>query len=158
MIRAYQEEDKGALVELLELNTPKYFDPSELSEFMTYLDQEREDYFVYELADQGILGAGGINRLDNGKTGRISWDFVHPQFHRKGIGGQLLRYRLSLLKEDPKIEKVVVRTAQFTYRYFEKFGFELMRVEEDYWSKGYHLYYMEYQYLSETNEIYERVT
>lgn len=145
MIRDYQENDKNTLLELVRLNVPKYFDPTEVDEFLTYLNDQREIYIVYDVKDQGVLGAGGINLRDDGKTGIISWDFVHPEFHGKGIGGQLLEHRLRILNEEIKVEKIVVRTAQFTYKYYEKFGFKLMRIEEDFWAEGYHLYYMEFQ-------------
>ena len=60
MIRAYSESDKPEVIKLLQLNTPEYFDPSEEIDFIDYLDNEIEDYFVV-LRKSKIVGAGGIN-------------------------------------------------------------------------------------------------
>ena len=143
MVRLYKPEDEQAVLQLLRSNIPKFFDESELADLTAYLKNERESYFVFESSEGQILGAGGMNFFDEGKTGRISWDFVHADHHGKGIGGKLLNYRLDLFEADDKIEKIVVRTSQFAADYYSKFGFKLIRQIENYWSEGYHLYYME---------------
>tara|TARA_B110000285_G_scaffold234402_1_gene311224 strand:+ start:2948 stop:3142 length:195 start_codon:yes stop_codon:yes gene_type:complete len=60
-----------------------------------------------------------------------------------GIGRKLLNHRLSLLKSEKSIQKIIVRTSQITFLFYEKFGFELKEVKKDYWSKGFDLYHME---------------
>ena len=77
IIRAYKIEDNTKLIELLRLNTPKYFESSE-ELYIIYLDKHTENYFVIE-DSQLIIGARGINYgFDNGETVRISWDIIHP--------------------------------------------------------------------------------
>jgi N-acetylglutamate synthase-like GNAT family acetyltransferase len=56
------------LLELLRLNTPKYFAPEEKAEFVSYLTHEIEQYFVVELYGE-ILGCGGVNLVENGTVG-----------------------------------------------------------------------------------------
>jgi len=70
-IRNYKSKDKSQLLDLIDLNTPKYFDPEEKEGLIHYLENELEDYFVVE---QGgvVLGCGGINYDDNFKVGIIS--------------------------------------------------------------------------------------
>ncbi|MGO1584912.1 GNAT family N-acetyltransferase [Mesonia sp.] len=141
-IRVYREKDQPALVALLKLNTPTYFSVEEEKDFITYLETEREDYFVVELAHK-IVGCGGINT--EGNIGILSWAFIHPQYQQQGIGNQLITYRIKHLLQQKKSSKIIVRTSQLVYPFFEKNGFKVMQVEKDYWSKGFDLYLMEYQ-------------
>lgn len=141
MIRKYTTKDKTKVLELLKLNTPEYFDPSEESDFNHYLDNEIEDYFVYE-ENSKLLGCGGINYFPNEKLARISWDMMHPDFHGKGIGRALVQYRLDHIKANPTIECIEVRTSQFAANFYAKMGFALESVEKDYWAKDYDLYLM----------------
>lgn len=142
MIRAYRAEDKADLIDLLKTNIPDFFAASEVKDLEYYLDNELEEYFVYEVKGR-LVGAGGINYDEEGLVGKVSWDFIHSAYHGQGIGSQLLAYRLQLLFSNEAIKKVIVRTSQFVYAYYAKFGFESLRKEHDYWAKGYHLYYME---------------
>ncbi len=142
MIRKYQIQDKNRLVEILRLNTPSYFDPSEEEEFLSYLNSELEDYYVITDNDQ-IVGSGGINYgFEGGKAARISWDLVHPHYQGKGIGSTLTQYRISQLKKRPEINQIIVRTSQLVYPFYEKNGFVLERIVPDYWAKDYDLYLM----------------
>lgn len=142
-IRAFKPSDTPVLVEVLKLNVPRYFAESEIDDFKNYLLKEAEQYFVIENAGK-IIGAGGINFTDGGVTGIISWDFIHPNFHRKGIGTQLLQHRLQIFRKLKSVENVVVRTSQHTYRFYEKNGFVLQEIQKDYWAQGFDMYKMTY--------------
>lgn len=141
MIRAYKDEDKTALIEMLRLNTPQYFDPTEEAEYVSYLQHELEYYYVFE--EEGVVvGCGGINYIEEENLFRISWDMVHPDFQGKGIGRQLLTWRLNEIKKLDLSNKVIVRTSQIVYRYYEKAGFNLAEIKKDYWAPGFDLYLM----------------
>jgi N-acetylglutamate synthase-like GNAT family acetyltransferase len=142
MIRKYSNSDKPKLIELLRKNTPEYFDSSEEKDFENYLDNEVEDYFVYEVNSE-IIGAGGINYFTEQKLARISWDMIDPNSQGKGIGKKLTQYRISHINENPKIELIIVRTTQLVYKFYEKMGFELEKVEKDFWAKNFDLYQMQ---------------
>lgn len=144
MIRKYSNSDKIQVLNLLKLNTPKYFDPTEEEDLRHYLEEKREDYFVYE-EDGKIIGAGGINYFPNEQLARISWDMVHPNSQGKGVGRQLTQYRIDYLKQQPNIHTIVVRTTQLVYKFYEKMGFELKKVEKDFWAKDFDLYLMKYK-------------
>mgnify|MGYP000406603425 FL=1 len=47
MIRKYTTKDKSRVLDLFRLNTPNYFDASEESDFVNYLKNQLENYFVY---------------------------------------------------------------------------------------------------------------
>jgi len=142
-IRPYTQKDKQSLIELLRLNTPQYFAPEEEKEFIHYLDHELEHYFILE-ADQTIAGCGGINFSGNPAIGKISWDMLHPEYQGKSLGSILLKHRIEKLKAFPQLEKIIVRTSQLAYKFYEKNGFRLLDIKEDYWAKGFDLYHMEY--------------
>lgn len=142
MIRPYVPNDMPALLNLIRLNTPRYFNPQEEKDFKHYLKHSIEQYFVLE-EQKMIVGCGGINYEDDGKTGIISWDIIHPEYHKKGLGSKLLQHRIMLLKSNKKIAKIRVRTAQFTNFYYKKFGFKTISVVKNYWAPGFDLYDME---------------
>jgi [ribosomal protein S18]-alanine N-acetyltransferase len=141
LIRPYISEDKRELVALLKLNTPQYFDAAEESDFIDYLENQRESYFVVELGKK-IIGCGGINYFADAKLARISWDIIHPDHQGKGIGKKLILYRIDQIKNNSAISAVEVRTTQLAYKFYQKMGFELERVEKDFWAKGFDLYQM----------------
>lgn len=144
-IREYHKDDKSALMNLLELNTPKYFASEEKVDFDCYLDNEKELYFVL-LFDNKIVGCGGINFADKNTTGKISWDILHPDYQGKSLGTQLLKHRIEKLKSIDSIQKITVRTSQVAYKFYEKQGFELNEIVNDYWAKGFDMYSMEYKH------------
>ena len=143
-IREYEPTDKDAVINLIRLNIPKYFAPTEETDLNYYLDHERELYYVL-LFDGQIVGCGGINFEDNKTTGKSSCDILHPQYQGKSLGSQLLKYRIEKIKVIDSIQKITVRTSQLAYKFYEKQGFELNEVKEDYWAKGFDLYRMEYK-------------
>lgn len=141
-IRPYTPKDKSAILNLLALNTPDYFDPSEQKDLIHYLDQEIEDYFVIEEFNE-IIGSGGINYFPSERLARIAWDFVNPSQQGKGVGSLLTKHRLTHLNSNSEIDTIIVRTSQLVYKFYEKMNFNLNTVTPDYWAPGYDLYEME---------------
>ncbi|MBL6447817.1 GNAT family N-acetyltransferase [Fulvivirga sp. 29W222] len=140
-IRPYKDTDKEELIKLMRLNTPQYFDPSEESEFASYLENELESYYVVEENGE-IVGCGGINYFPDEHTARISWDMIHPESQGKGIGKKLALFRIDEIKRNENIKKIVVRTTQLVYPFYQKAGFALEKTEKDFWAPGYDLYQM----------------
>lgn len=143
-IRKYRLGDKPELMEIFQMNVPRYFAEDERKGFEHYLDNEIEQYFVIELNGK-IVGSGGINFDSVHKTGKLSWDVIHPNFHGKGLGTDLLKHRIELLKSINSIELISVRTSQFAYKFYEKNGFVLKEIHKDYWAKGFDMYKMIYK-------------
>ncbi|MGV3588986.1 MAG: GNAT family N-acetyltransferase [Adhaeribacter sp.] len=141
MIREYSGEDKNELLNLLRLNTPQYFAPSEEADFINYLSLHIEDYFVVEHNGE-IIGSGGINYFTHNHEACLSWDIIHPDFQGRGIGKALTQHRINLLQNNPVINIVCVRTTQLVYEFYQKSGFVLEKTEKDFWAKGFDLYQM----------------
>lgn len=141
MIRPYKSQDKNKLIELLRFNIPEFFEVSEEEDFIDYLDNHLESYFVIEKGE-GIVGSGGINYFEDEGIARISWDIIHPEYHREGYGGKLIQHRIVEIKKNKNIHLIVVRTSQLAYQFYQKMGFTLKKIEKDFWAKGFDLYQM----------------
>jgi N-acetylglutamate synthase-like GNAT family acetyltransferase len=150
-IRPYQKSDFAAVINLLRLNTPNYFSQEEEEDLIYFLENEREQYYVVSINNE-IVGCGGYNISEDKSTGIICWDIVHPNFQGKSVGRSLLNYRITQIKNVKSIRKITVRTSQLVYQFYEKQGFELIEIVEDYWSNGFHLYRMDLLE-SNTNEL-----
>lgn len=142
IIRKFQTQDTPRLLELLRLNTPEYFSESEENDLIYYLENEIEHYFVL-LVDDVILGCGGFNLSEDKKTGKISWDILHPESQGKGLGTALTNYRIKRMKEIESVKKISVRTSQLVYPFYAKFGLELKEIVKDYWPADFDLYRLE---------------
>lgn len=143
VIQPYQINDKSELLQLIDLNTPNYFAASEKVDFEKYLLNELELYYVIMSQDK-IIGCGGINFESKKTIGIISWDIIHPEYQGKGFGKELLRYRISVLQSMTSIQKIIVRTSQITYEFYQKQGFQLKEIVPNFWAEGFDLYFMEY--------------
>ncbi|MGY5847382.1 GNAT family N-acetyltransferase [Salegentibacter sp. HM20] len=139
-IRNYDQKDRAAILDIFRLNAPEYFDPSEENDLKYYLENELEDYFVIE-SEEKVLGAGGIN-YEQPATAVISWDLIHPDYHKMGFGRHLLEHRLQKLRKDNRVDQVIVRTSQLAYKFYASAGFKLEHTKQNYWAKNFDLYYM----------------
>ncbi|GAA4832630.1 GNAT family N-acetyltransferase [Algivirga pacifica] len=142
MIRPYHPDDYPKVIALMQANTPAYFAEEEITDLEDYLKQHIEDYFLFEEEGE-ILGAAGINYFPEQQEARLSWDFVHPDAHGKGIGKQLTLFRLKHIQSQKLYSNIIVRTSQLAYQFYEKMGFTLLFVKENGWAEGYHLYHMQ---------------
>lgn len=141
MIRNYTASDKSQLIELFLLNTPAFFCPQEQQDLEAFLDEEEAtEYYVVEESGK-ILACGGYAIKNN--EGWLCWYMVHPNHHGKGLGRQVVQRSLDTMRSVPGINKMIVRTSQLVYPFYEKFGFKLLSTTDNYWGKGMHLYHME---------------
>lgn len=143
VIKDYLPSYKEEVLALFRMNVPDYFDQSEEAGLINYLDHEVESYFVV-LIDDKLVGSGGINSEWEDGASVIAWDMIHPEYQGKGIGMQLLKHRISLLKQLDPVPLIRVRTSQHTFGFYEKGGFVLQEVIPDYWAPGFDLYDMIY--------------
>lgn len=142
MIRPFQQTDKEILAEIFMMNTPQYFDPKEVNDFVEYLEHHSHTYLTLE-QDNKIVGGTGYYVKNSDKSGRITWIFLNPVYSGLGLGRQAVEYCLMRLRQNPEVEKFVVMTSQLAFRFFEKFGYRVIRTEKDYWGTGLDLYEME---------------
>jgi len=142
-IRNYKKSDKDSLLEILKSNTPTYFSPDEEKDFIHYLDHEIDCYYVLEFQNK-MVGCGGINLTKDKNMGIISWGMIHPDFQKLGFGSLLLKHRITELQKIESVEKIIVRTSQHVYPFYEKAGFKITKTIPNYWAEGFDLIEMEY--------------
>lgn len=142
MIRPYIVSDKKRLLKIFNLNAPKYFDENEINDFVEYLDKNANTYLTIEV-DNKIVGGTGYYVNENDKSGRITWIFFDPNYSGQGLGKKSVEHCLKILSKDERVEKFVVTTSQLAYKFFEKFDYQIIRIEKDYWGEGLDLYEME---------------
>jgi len=144
MIRLFTIDDLPEIIQLLRLNTPKYFAPEEEQDLIDYLKIDSENYFVLS-EQETIIGAGGFNWFNEKQTARISWDFIHPDHQGKGHGKTLTEFRIKAIQQVSPNCNIIVRTSQHVFPFYEKMGFKLKEVTKDYWAEGFDLYLMEFE-------------
>jgi len=142
VIRPYQPSDKSGLLKVFYLNTPKYFDKSEVDDFEEYLEHNADSYLTIEM-NNSIVGGTGYYINENDNSGRITWIFFDPNFSGQGLGKQSVEYCLNLLGKDERVEIFIVTNSQLAYKFFEKFDYRIIRIEKNYWGDGLDLYEME---------------
>ena len=140
-IRDYNPSRREVILQLFRLNTPRYFSIAEESDFIDYLENHADHFFIVE-SEGFVAGCGGYNLIPEQADARISWDIFHPDYQGQGLGSALLRYRIDRLNAVPGLKTITVRTSQLVYPFYEKFGFELKEVVRNYWAEGFDLYRM----------------
>lgn len=141
-IREYTSTDRENVIELLRLNTPGYFSPTEEKDLIYYLENHLENYFVIDVENK-LLGCGGFNSSDTAEMIRLSWDIIHPQYQGKGLGSALTKFRIERIRKIKGVKTISVRTSQLVYKFYEKLEFELKEAIKDYWAEGFDMYRLE---------------
>ncbi len=148
-IRAYENTDKQACLEAFESNVPKYFTQAEIADFDAFLEMvpnkivaNKTFYYVVVFGNE-VIGCGGFGDKDNTNIITLAWGLIHRNFHKRGFGKELLAYRLAQIKEIYPNHIIYIDTTQYSYGFFEKFGFETTKITNDFYEKGLHRYDME---------------
>ncbi len=98
-------------------------------------------YFVLFDSNE-VKACGGYHVNEKKSIERLSWGMVHRQFHKRGFGKQLLKFRLQKLRTDFPGVDIMLDTSQHTYRFFERFGFEVEHITPDGYGVGLDRYEM----------------
>lgn len=138
-IRPYELSDRNALESIFLMNTPKYFAPEELGDFLEYLDIFGDDYVV-AVVNKRVVGGGGYWIRSSDQQGGLSWAFLRPDYQGTGVGKELAQYRIDKIRETGLAKTIMVETSQHSFGFYEKLGFKLLNKQSDYWSKGIDLY------------------
>src|SRR4029434_998700 len=95
-------------------NAPPFCAPAERPDFEAFLDHPPGAYLVVEDEDGAVVGCGGVTASPRTGLGELTWGMVARPEHGKGIGRILLRARLLLLAQRPRITRVRLDTSQHT--------------------------------------------
>lgn len=134
-IRPYRPEDAPACLAVFDSNTPQFFMPSERDEFAAFLAEPGGTYLV-GIVDDHLVACGGYWPLPSAPVVALTWGMVHRDYHRRGLGRQLLDYRLAALREHPGLVAVVLQTSQHSAPFFTRAGFVVEEVRPDGYGPG----------------------
>ena len=140
--REYIKLDQPSCLEIFNSNCPTYFSQNEQKEFIEWLEKyNRPSYSVLE-ENGKVIACGGIFYDSALNSAGLAWGMVHNDRHGQGIGLHLTQFRLAQIEDTfPGLEQNL-RTSQYTYRFYEKLGFEVQKVMTNGFSKGLDLYEM----------------
>lgn len=150
-ISIYQDADQEACMQAFISNVPKFFTNEEVKEFAhflaSYLSKSssiKTYYFVVKIEDK-IIGCGGYGDKDGTGIISLAWGLIHADFQKQGFGADLLKFRLEQIKKNFPNTGVVIDTTQFSFGFFEKYGFVTQKITYDFYEPGMHRYDMVYK-------------
>jgi GNAT superfamily N-acetyltransferase len=134
-IRPYAPSDRSACLALFDSNTPDFFAPHERNEFASFLDGSGAIMLVLETSGGELVGCGGYYVRAGSTDGGLAWGMIARRWHRRGAGRTLLRSRLRALRT-AGARSATVHTSQHSRGFFEREGFEEVRVVPDGFAPG----------------------
>ncbi len=138
----YTPKDLPLVRELFFSNVPLYFKEFEWEEFEQFLNSSMAELYYTGRLNEKLIACGGIGTKEEGVVS-MCWGMVHANYHKKGYGMELLKFRLNLCSELYTNSTIEVKTTQLTFGFFEKFGFKTTETKDNFWAPGLHLYLME---------------
>jgi N-acetylglutamate synthase-like GNAT family acetyltransferase len=154
LIRSYSPADRAACLAIFTSNMPRYFAVDELPGFARWLDAQdagelaypeeslAEPYFVGEEAGR-VVACGGLGILRDRPWLTMAWGMVAAELHCQGFGRALLLHRLHYAAQHHPSYTVALDTSQHTFYFFEKLGFEVIKITPDGYAPGLHRYDMQ---------------
>lgn len=148
----YKNAYKQACLAAFQSNIPLYFTPEEINDFNNFLDHravpkenEIQTTFYYVLLKNNkVIGCGGFGERERDGTVTLAWGLVHSDFHKQGYGKVLMQHRLTEARNVYPTKTIYLDTTQYSYSFFEKFGFKTTKITNDFYMHGMHRYDMEF--------------
>jgi len=142
--RPYQPEDKDRCIEIFMSNTPQYFGVEEADEFRQFLETLPCSYFVAAQNDE-IVACGGYGYHGKKQAIALCWGMVHADLHKQRLGEFILVERLKQIYNDFGPTVVQIDTSQHSQGFFERYGFQVKEVTENYFAAGLHRVDMQFE-------------
>lgn len=141
--RTYDPKDHhDACLEVFRSNIPTYFAEKEVPGFIESLN-DSDDLYEVVLLEGELIGVGGIWVNRERGEGRLCFGMIHRDYQKRGFGKLLLERRLARIASYGFVSKITHETGQGTYTFFEKYGFETVRIDDDPEGIGIDFYQME---------------
>ena len=101
--------------------------------FLDDADAGRERYFVLEREARWACGGVGMS----GGECFLTYGMVRADLHRAGLGSELTRSRLDWPRQHrPAVTQVKIETSQLTEGFYARFGFEVLKRQQDGFGPG----------------------
>lgn len=151
-IKKYSREHKEECLAAFNSNTPTSFNQEEVSLFEDFIDglisnktnekyQEETYYYVIYLEGK-IIGCGGFGHSKKNNSATLAWGLIHIEFQKQGFGDKLLIHRLKQIKRLYPKSRIILDTSQFSYTFFERYGFVTTQITKEGYAEGLDRYDM----------------
>ena len=141
-IQLYKNSFLPSCLNLFRSNIPKFFDIGEEKLLKKYLSQEGVNYYLFFNSEEKLLASGGYEYEKALNSIMLTWGMVDRNIHRQGYGTYMTEYRLKKIKTEFPGLNIILNTSQYTFKFYKKFGFELIKIKKDGYGKGLDRYDM----------------
>ncbi|MCK6590465.1 MAG: GNAT family N-acetyltransferase [Polyangiaceae bacterium] len=141
--RRYRPADRSAALGIFDSNVPESFLVSEREQFLAFIDGNLGPYLVVEDRAGSTIGCGGI--AHTGPAVTMCWGIVNRRYHRRGVGRFLLRVRLAMSAVLPGVTEVLMNTSNDAAPFFEREGFQTIKVTPNFYREGLHKHDMRFR-------------
>ena len=115
----YQDEHQRGCLDLFDGNCPRYFAPQERADYLQFLHNTRDPYWV-SIQDNVIVAAFGLSRTAD-DCARLSWILVSPTHQQQGIGTVMMTFVLKQAKT-LAVREIKIAASQHSAPFFARFG------------------------------------
>ena len=143
-LRPYTGAERERCMAIFQSNIPPYFFQNEEKAFADFLDVPNCPYYVAERSGE-IVGCGGYWIDTEKQMAGMVWGMVRRDRQKDGVGTFLLLNRLQGIAIQLTNCTVHLDTSQHTFTFFQKFGFDVQKISENYYGEGLHRYDMTLQ-------------
>ena len=133
----YEPADRAGCIDVFSSNIPEFFLDSEREEYAAFLDDLPGPYLTLRLSSS-IVGCGGYALGEREGVADLCWGMIHSAHHGRGFGTLLTQARLDLAMQDPRVQRVALKTTQKTEGFYVRFGFKTEVMVRDGYGTGLH--------------------
>ncbi len=133
--RSYSPNNRNGCRAVFDSNSPAFFAAAEREEFLEFIDDTSNAYWVLEDGRQ-IIGCGGYGFRDRGDTADLRWGIMASDQHGKRLGEYLMTARLIEVLNNHEIQAFRVATSQHIEAFFEKYGFTTDTTDSIWFCRG----------------------
>ena len=142
-LRPYTGAERERCMAIFQSNLPPYFFQNEEKAFADFLMRPTAP-IMWQSAVVRLLAAVAIDRHRKANGGH-GLGMVRRDRQKDGVGTFLLLNRLQGIAIQLTNCTVHLDTSQHTFTFFQKFGFEVQKISENYYGEGLHRYDMTLQ-------------
>lgn len=136
VVRDFTPADREGCLAVFDSNVPAFFVPEEREAFEAFLSDLPGPYLVLEDEGGRVVACGGYAAEPGSGTVDLCWGMVRRVAQGSGLGRRLTEARMARIRRDRSARRVAVRTSQRTRGFYERLGFETVRVVPDGFAPG----------------------
>lgn len=121
--RCYEPGDFDACMSIFRQNAPGRFPANAEEEFVNYLNSDKRNILVIELAGEVVATGGICSVTEDYHT--LGFGLVAPAFQGRGFGTLLLCLRLAHLSDSVNQILVHISSVKASIGFYQRFGFQI---------------------------------